>query len=650
MKANEKNELCYPVKKVQFRTCVELYSKWKVTRLRYKTASSNGIEVEVEYADTLDLIQPNVESNFSINTKINEYNDLENIKCFPLNIEIGSNQRYKPLTALCLHGAPGCHKDYQHLIKYFIKRNVRVIAPKFPNYGLTKKTPFCHSPAEKSEYIKDFLQAINVDRVDLLLCHSSGLFVAARLINDSLNAFGIHIENVICKKCKKDKKCSKCSKKQQAEEQEKNENKDVDLFDSTSEDEEEEEVFKKFSDKVEDLKKMSEFDEKIKQKFEQQSVSKEKNKENGKENNKEKSKEKSKELKEKNKDQNKELTDQKRKDLESLEEKTDEKSDESSVKPDEKQVSLLTEDEGFIEEQVKGQQKEARRLFSFSTVQKSKIYFGSLILINVVSHKRSKLLNPVLQKSLYEPSAMLYQLKISRSVLRFCGKIYLDVVGSPVDYSNFDNTILTLTTVLRSNVKSLRQQLQRISKTNLPILMFFSENDRLISKNTSYELANFLNVNYITRDFSEPSHHNYDVFNYNAKKKPDKKGTVVEENNNNTNEVNNEIPIEAQSTTSSDEYDSLRHNESESDTSSTKNSSSNEDNASFKSNKTSDSESQRTKELEEPIVSNPVILNQVKYPYAVSIKKGRHYSHITHSHVMDEHIGKLISIINLRKD
>lgn len=135
----EHDELCYPVKKVQFRTCVELYQKWKITKLRYKTAPSNGIEVEVEYADTLELINPDLESNFSINSKLNEYDDLENIKCFPLNSEVGACQRYKPLTALCLHGAPGSHKDYQHLIKYLIKRNVRVIAPKFPSMYILRQ-------------------------------------------------------------------------------------------------------------------------------------------------------------------------------------------------------------------------------------------------------------------------------------------------------------------------------------------------------------------------------------------------------------------------------------------------------------------------------------------------------------------------------
>lgn len=137
-KQEQNEEFSYPVKTVKFRTCVELYKKWKVTKLRYKTAPSNGIEVEVEYADTLELINPELESNFTeltalaTNSKI-EFEDLKSIKCFPLDSEIGVDQNYKPLTALCLHGAPGCHKDYQHLIKYFIKRNVRVIAPKFPS-------------------------------------------------------------------------------------------------------------------------------------------------------------------------------------------------------------------------------------------------------------------------------------------------------------------------------------------------------------------------------------------------------------------------------------------------------------------------------------------------------------------------------------
>lgn len=143
----EQAELSYPVKKIKFRTCVELYRKWKVTKLRYKTAPSNGIEVEVEYADTLDLINPELESNFTdmSNLKTSEFEDLESVKCFPLTAEVGANQKYKALTALALHGAPGCHKDYQHLIRYFIKRNIRIIAPKFPSKFAMHR--FCAIPS-----------------------------------------------------------------------------------------------------------------------------------------------------------------------------------------------------------------------------------------------------------------------------------------------------------------------------------------------------------------------------------------------------------------------------------------------------------------------------------------------------------------------
>lgn len=99
----EQNELCYPVKTIKFKTCVELYKKWKVTKLRYKTAPA-GVDVEVEYADTLELINPDQESNYE-NFKLTEYNEIESIKCFPLaDEEYSSKQNYKPLTALMLHG------------------------------------------------------------------------------------------------------------------------------------------------------------------------------------------------------------------------------------------------------------------------------------------------------------------------------------------------------------------------------------------------------------------------------------------------------------------------------------------------------------------------------------------------------------------
>ena len=421
-------------------------------------------------------------------------------------------------------------------------------------------------------------------------------------------------------------------------------------------------MLKDFDEKVKNLREFNDKREKAKLSDDKAEKSSETKKQENKENLSDQKKKKDpenepKQVKQEEK-QGEKRTEKQQTDNQPVEKQADQKNETQGTAA--KQLTSLNEDEGYqealVDEQVNGQRKQARRQFSISTSQKSKIYFGSLILINVVSHKKNKLLNPVLKNSLYEPSAFFYQLKISRSVVRFCGKIYLDIFGSPVDYQNFDNTILTLTTVLRSNVKSLKQQLERITKTNLPILMFFSENDRLITKGQSYELANFLNVNYIQRDFSDASHHQYDVFNYNSKKKPAE--IKVEENNNNASEVNQEAQIESQSTTSSDEYDSLRQNESEidSDTSSTKNSSSNEE-GSLKSDKTSDSELKtkefipETKTFSDVAANNQsLVLNHIKYPYAVSIKKGRHYSHITHSHVMDEHIGKLVTILNLRKN
>lgn len=499
------------------------------------------------------------------------------------------------------------------------------------------------------------------------MCHSSGLFVAARLINDSFNAFGIEIEPEKCKKCKKskkDKQCSKCEKAKQEE------TKSSDISESTD-DEEDDDLFKDLDEKLKNLEKFKDEHEKKKEHRsdndnEKTANKKSENKENNdltdqkKESTDDKKQEEKKAIAKKS-DEKKSIKKKDKKSSEKLNEKLNENPNEKLDEKEEvKQVGnnskTLNEDEGyqeaFIDEQVNGKRKMARRQFSVSTISKSKLYFGSLILINVVPHKSTKLLNPVLKNSLYEPSAFFYQLKISRSLVRFCGKIYLDIFGSPVDYSNFDNTVLTLTTVLRSNVKSLREQLERITKTNLPILMFFSENDRLIKKGQSYELANFLNVNYIERDFSDASHHNYDVFNYNSKKKPIDKPEI---NNNNVNEVNQEAQIELQSTTSSDEFDSLRQIESESDTSSTKESSSSNEEGSIKSGKISENElrTDQTKELNSETVqlmNQTNVLNQLKYPYAVSIKKGRHYSHITHSHVMDEHIGKLITILNLKKN
>ncbi|RWS26338.1 DUF1057 domain containing protein-like protein [Leptotrombidium deliense] len=142
------NENEYPIKYVEIKTCGRFYEERKKTKKLYKNANPEGISTEVEYVDTKDI-----------------------------------SGDEKPLaTVLCLHGAPGSHRDFAALIKHLTNKRVRVIAPNFPNYCITETTKvFRHSADEKAEYIKDFLDAIAVKKIDLLVTHSSAIYPSALL-------------------------------------------------------------------------------------------------------------------------------------------------------------------------------------------------------------------------------------------------------------------------------------------------------------------------------------------------------------------------------------------------------------------------------------------------------------------------------------
>lgn len=75
----------YPIKTVSFQTCGQLYCLWKARGKRnYRNIPNleNGLTVNVEYADTLGQLDSD-------------------------NNPVTLSSR----TALCLHGAPGKHKD-----------------------------------------------------------------------------------------------------------------------------------------------------------------------------------------------------------------------------------------------------------------------------------------------------------------------------------------------------------------------------------------------------------------------------------------------------------------------------------------------------------------------------------------------------------
>lgn len=88
-------------------------------------------------------------------------------------------------TVCLLHGAPGTYEDFASLIDYLTTRNVRVIAPNFPTYSTTLDHGFRHSPPERADYLSEFFKAINLERIDLLIGHSSAIYTIFEVLNQS---------------------------------------------------------------------------------------------------------------------------------------------------------------------------------------------------------------------------------------------------------------------------------------------------------------------------------------------------------------------------------------------------------------------------------------------------------------------------------
>lgn len=148
--------------KIKIKTCADVYNYWKTKKRHYKNAPSDGIEFTVDYVDTGLALDEQVRQNAPI--------------------------------VLALHGAPGSYYDYSLLIRHLFDQNIRVIVPNFPEYVATVKTKvlFRHSADEKAAYLRDFLQAIGVNKIDLLVSHSSAVFPSLIiLMNGSKAAINI---------------------------------------------------------------------------------------------------------------------------------------------------------------------------------------------------------------------------------------------------------------------------------------------------------------------------------------------------------------------------------------------------------------------------------------------------------------------------
>lgn len=126
----------YPTSLVTVKVCGSLYQEWSAKKSLYKNSPIDGIPVNIEYADTLGTIDSTGEL-----------------------ITLSSP------VVVCLHGAPGSHRDFKHFIKNMQETGHRVIVPNFPTYKITCKTKvFRHSALEKKEFVKSFLSAIKIDR------------------------------------------------------------------------------------------------------------------------------------------------------------------------------------------------------------------------------------------------------------------------------------------------------------------------------------------------------------------------------------------------------------------------------------------------------------------------------------------------------
>ncbi|GAU89142.1 hypothetical protein RvY_01726 [Ramazzottius varieornatus] len=143
----------FPVKRVKFKTCKEVYQAQIQTGELRKPV--DGIEVDVGYIDT----------GFPDNYGTSNYAGL-----FP--------------TVLCLHGAAGSHKDMADVIRVLAARGARVLCPNFPGVGETPMDEdyvYKHTTIENNYFTLDFLSALGVRHVDLVVSFSCGCYTAVPL-------------------------------------------------------------------------------------------------------------------------------------------------------------------------------------------------------------------------------------------------------------------------------------------------------------------------------------------------------------------------------------------------------------------------------------------------------------------------------------
>lgn len=439
-------------RQVKLKTCADVYEHWRAYKRLYKKAPKDGVEFQIDYIDT--------------------------------GLAHSDETRAKAPIALALHGAPGSYHDFALLIHHLSQQNVRVIAPNFPEYTATVKTKvlFRHSADEKAAYLRDFLKAINVNKIDLLVSHSSAIFPTLLILlnanneaiakqrqhqqqqsqqqhrigcqNNSINNLATRNKDVVCT-ATNISSADHCDDIGNNVAEIKRHNKDngfVEMSPARRDDcaddhyacQGEEtggdgrEIFEDAKDEIDD-----------------------------------------------NNNSRVIRNDDIKNDVEQV-------SNQNDSKPRDKRGR----NSGKVKEKCGGTKNGQDVIVKFD----QPIEIKAVALFNPAGHRLPKSMKPTWFKC---GSVHVYQHKLGRSLFRKLGPAFLTVVGVPVRVDNMDNVMLSATVMRNSKCQRVVKQLEQLSQMKIPTLLVFSENDKLIEKEIFYEMTQFMKL--------DPK--NFDVFN-----------------------------------------------------------------------------------------------------------------------------------------
>jgi pimeloyl-ACP methyl ester carboxylesterase len=144
-------------KQIDIRACGPLYAELKKSKPRlFRSAPDDGAGVPftVQYYDSVEMA-----------------------KCPP---------EEAPVVCI-LHGSPGHYEDFASLLNFLTIRGFRVVSPNFPDYSATYQNSFRHSARERLDFLLEFFKAIGVNRIDMLIGHSSSVYTMFELLDHSLS-------------------------------------------------------------------------------------------------------------------------------------------------------------------------------------------------------------------------------------------------------------------------------------------------------------------------------------------------------------------------------------------------------------------------------------------------------------------------------